>query len=135
MKIKTLLAFASIISTSVVYSYDDCAPETWFHFIGGNVSKEGVAADIKAIADAGIGGIQLFHGQFGSKWPGTGEPIACLSPKWDDIIKFTAEECARRGIKFKMQNCPGWSMSGGPWISPRNAMRKLVSFEPGKMPK
>jgi hypothetical protein len=26
-------------------------------------------------------------------------------------------------------------MSGGPWISPRNAMRKLVSFEPGKMPK
>ena len=127
------LLFASLGAS--ISKADDCRPETWFHFIGGNVSKEGVAADIKAIADAGIGGIQLFHGQFGSKWPGTGEPIACLSPKWDDIIKFTAEECARRGIKFKMQNCPGWSMSGGPWISPRNAMRKLVVFEPGKMPK
>ena len=26
------------------------APETWFHVIGGNASKEGIAADVKAIA-------------------------------------------------------------------------------------
>jgi hypothetical protein len=25
-----------------------------------------------------------------------------------------------------MQNCPGWAMSGGPWIKPENAMRHLV---------
>lgn len=25
-------------------------PETWFHFIGGNVSKEGITADLEAIA-------------------------------------------------------------------------------------
>ena len=29
-------------------------PETWFHFIGGNVSKEGITADLEAIAAAGI---------------------------------------------------------------------------------
>ena len=40
-------------------------PETWFHFIGGNVSKEGIDADLKAIRDAGISGIQWFHGYFG----------------------------------------------------------------------
>ena len=37
-------------------------PETWFHFIGGNVSLEGITADLEAIADAGISGVHLFHG-------------------------------------------------------------------------
>jgi hypothetical protein len=37
-------------------------PETWFHFIGGNVSKEGITADLEAIAAAGLSGIQLFYG-------------------------------------------------------------------------
>ena len=37
------------------------APETWFHIIDGNVTREGLSADIAAIADAGISGIQFFH--------------------------------------------------------------------------
>lgn len=44
-------------------------PETWYHYIGGNVSKPGITADLEAIAQAGISGIQLFHGQFGGEWP------------------------------------------------------------------
>ena len=112
-----------------------CAPETWFHIIGGNASKEGLAADIAAIKSAGIGGIQLFHGHAdGSLWPGVTESIPCLSEKWADLIKFAETECHRQGLSFKMQNCPGWSMSGGPWITPDKAMRKLVAFEPGKRP-
>ena len=45
-------------------------PATWFHFIGGNVSKEGITRDLEAIAKAGFSGIHLFHGQFGGPWPG-----------------------------------------------------------------
>lgn len=111
------------------------APETWFHVIGGNASKEGIAADVKAIAEAGIGGIQFFHGHAdGQLWPGVTNPIPCLSEQWIDLVKFTESECHRRGLTFKMQNCPGWSMSGGPWITPDKAMRKLVAFEPDKRP-
>ena len=40
----------------------ECRPETWFHLIGGNVSKEGMDADLDAISKAGISGIHLFHG-------------------------------------------------------------------------
>lgn len=111
------------------------APETWFHVIGGNASKVGMAADIAAIAEAGIGGIHFFHGHADGKlWPGVDEPIECLSGKWMDLVKFAAEECRRRGLSFKMQNCPGWSMSGGPWVSPGEAMRRLVAFTPGEKP-
>lgn len=102
-------------------------PETWFHFIGSNVSLEGITADLEAIAGAGISGVQFFHGQFGNKWPETGEGIAPLSENWDDAVKHIASECKRLGLRFTIQNCPGWAMSGGPWIMPENAMRGLVS--------
>ena len=102
-------------------------PETWFHYIGGNVATKGITADLEAIAGSGFSGIQLFHGQFGGPWPGMEDSqIACLSPLWDNAIRFTAEECRRLGLRFTMQNCPGWAMSGGPWIEPSNAMRHLA---------
>lgn len=101
-------------------------PETWFHYIGGNVSIEGITTDLEAIANAGFSGVQLFHGQAGSPWPGVDTQIACLSPLWDGMVKHTAEECRRLGLRFTMQNCPGWAMAGGPWIKPSNAMRHLV---------
>lgn len=104
----------------------DHYPETWFHFIGGNVSKEGITADLEAIAAAGISGIQLFHGQFGGEWPGVSPQIKALSDSWDDLIVWTADECKRLDLNFIMQNCPGWSYAGGPWIEPENSMRHLV---------
>ena len=101
-------------------------PETWFHYIGGNVSHAGITADLEAIASAGISGVQLFHGQFGGQWPATTEDIQCMSKNWDAAVKHTADECKRLGLRFTMQNCPGWAMSGGPWIQPENAMRTIV---------
>ena len=101
-------------------------PQTWFHYIGGNVATKGITADLEAIAQAGISGVQLFHGQFGGPWPGVEPQIPCLSERWDEAVHHTASECRRLGLRFSMQNCPGWAMSGGPWIAPSNAMRHLV---------
>jgi hypothetical protein len=101
-------------------------PETWFHFIGGNVATQGITADLEAIAGAGIEGVQLFHGQFGGPWPGVAPQIKCLSESWDGAVRHAAEDCRRLGLRFTMQNCPGWAMSGGPWITPDKAMRHLV---------
>ena len=111
----------NFVSPSKVYY-----PETWFHYIGGNVSMEGITADLEAIANAGFSGVQFFHGQFGGPWPGVEQQITCLSPLWDGMVRHTATECQRLGLRFTMQNCPGWAMAGGPWIKPENAMRHLV---------
>lgn len=103
-------------------------PQTWFHYVGGNVSTEGITADLEAIAAAGFSGVQLFHGQAGydGMWPGNDSRITCLSERWDDAVRHTASECRRLGLRFTMQGCPGWAMAGGPWIKPENAMRHLV---------
>ena len=81
---------------------------------------------MEAIASAGISGIQLFHGQFGGAWPGVSPQIKCLSESWNEHIQWAAKECERLDLNFTMQNCPGWSYAGGPWIKPENSMRHLV---------
>ena len=101
-------------------------PETWFHFIGGNVSKEGIDADLQAISDAGISGIQWFHGYFGGPWPATGHQLTTLSPEWEDMVGYLGRKADSLGLRLTIQTCPGWSMAGGPWIKPENAMRELV---------
>ena len=133
LMIVACLAAAAIAGAADVPTEDafrsparEMRPETWFHFIGGNVAKGGITADLEAIADAGISGIQLFHGQFGGPWPGVSPQVPCLSKPWDGMVGFVGDECRRLGLKFTMQTCPGWAMAGGPWIKPENAMRHLV---------
>ncbi len=103
-------------------------PETWFHFINGNVDRQGVTMDLEAIAEAGITGVSFFHGQRGNNtdWPGTKEHTECLSPRWESLLNHTASEAKRLGLRFTMQTCPGWAMSGGPWIKPEQSMRHLT---------
>ncbi|MBR6128981.1 MAG: hypothetical protein IKQ07_05035, partial [Bacteroidaceae bacterium] len=83
-------------------------PETWFHFLNGSIRREGISRDLEAIAASGIQGVQFFHGQVGdpADWPGTEEHVECLSPKWESLVRHTAEEAHRLGLRFSLQTCP-----------------------------
>ena len=100
-------------------------PEVEFQLMGGNIAKPGLTADLEAISGAGLSGIQLFQRK-GTPWPGIEPQVACLSPQWDDMISHISDECRRLGLRLTMENCPGASTSGGPWITPDHAMRHLV---------
>ena len=104
----------------------DFWPQTWFHFIGDNVSREGIDADLQAIAEAKIGGIQWFHGAFGGRWPGVENPVVPLSKDWDDMVAYLGQKARSLGLRLTIQTCPGWAMAGGPWVQPEDAMRDLV---------
>ena len=104
----------------------DFWPETWFHFIGDNVSRAGIDADLEAIAGAKIGGIQWFHGAFGGRWPGVDTPVVPLSRDWDDMVDYLGQKARSLQLRLTVQTCPGWAMAGGPWIQPEDAMRDLV---------
>ena len=83
------------------------------------------AADFEAIAKAGLGGVQMFDvGCFIP--PG---PMHFNSPQWFDMLHHAAKEARRLGLEMCLPNCSGWSSSGGPWISPSNAMKRLVCKE------
>ena len=101
-------------------------PEVWLELMGGNVRKDGLRCDLEAIKSAGLSGVHFFHIDKGGAWPDCPEQIRCMSGKWEDVVSFLGDECNRLGLKLTVQNCPGWSQSGGPWISVTNAMREAA---------
>ena len=108
-------------------------PETWFHVLGGNVRKDGLRLDLEAIRGAGLSGVHFFHiggraGDLrrGGVWPGCeATQVQCLGEGWDDIVGFLGDECSRLGLALTVQNCPGWSQSGGPWIDLDHCQRDI----------
>lgn len=100
-------------------------PEVWIDCLCGNLSREGIKADLEAIDEAGFSGVQMFFGNRGGAWPGV-KQILSLSPEWEDFVRYAAQKADSLGLRFTLQNCPGWAMAGGPWITPDKAMRHLV---------
>ena len=101
-------------------------PETWFHWVGGNVSEEGILADLEAMDAAGLSGLQWFHGDFGWLMPGIDKPLKAFTPEWNRLLGVMGRKARELGLRLSVQTCPGWAMAGGPWIEPKDAMRTIV---------
>ena len=99
---------------------NEAKPQTWFHMMNGNVSKEGVTRDFEAMAAAGIGGMQIFA--VGCAIPAG--PVAFDSPEWHDIMRHAHNEAKRLGLEMCILNCAGWSNSGGPWLKAEDGMKE-----------
>ena len=100
-------------------------PHTWWHWMNGNISKEGITADLEAMADAGIGGAQIFN-EFEGIPHGK---IQFNSPEWIDMVVHASREAERLGLELGIHNCGGWSSSGGPWNTPENAAKFVITDE------
>lgn len=104
---------------------DSARPQTWWHWMNGNVTREGITLDLEAMRNIGLGGVQNFDA-------GTGipkGPVQYLSPEWLALKEHTIREAERLGLEFTMHNCPGWSSSGGPWITPDRGMQEITWSE------
>jgi hypothetical protein len=102
-------------------------PQVWWHWVNGNVSKPGITADLEAMKRAGIGGGTICSlGDFAPEGP-----AHFNSALWWDDIKFAMSEAGRLGLELGVENCEGWSSSGGPWVKPEDAMKMLVWSEAG----
>ncbi|AWI09462.1 glycosyl hydrolase [Ereboglobus luteus] len=95
-------------------------PQTWWHWINGNVSREGIENDLREMAGKGYGFARIFS--VNSKLQG---PLIFGSPEWFDTFKFTVETASKYGMGIGIHNCDGWSEAGGPWITPELSMKEL----------
>ena len=101
----------------------EASPWVFWHWMNGNITREGIEADLQAMRDAGIGGAMQYD--IGLHPPG---PVKVRSPEWLALVRFAVEQAAARGIKLGF-HCPGWTVSGGPWITPALAMQELTWSE------
>lgn len=100
-------------------------PRTWWHWTGGNVTREGITKDLEWMQRVGIAGFQLVDVSFGIGQEV--EPkIMFGSEEWLDAVAHAAREAERLGLEMSIFSSAGWSLAGGPWVKPDQAMKKLV---------
>ena len=96
----------------------------YWYWMAGNVSCEGVRKDLEAMKRAGIDRAYIGDIGGGGNKPG---PVKTFSPEWEKALATAFETASRLDIEIGLFNSPGWSQSGGPWVKPEMAMRRLVA--------
>ena len=104
---------------------DSAKPRTWWHWVSGNVTSEGITADLQAMKQIGLGGAQIFTVDQ-SEVKG---PVVFLSPEWRKLVHQAFTEASDLHLEMSMEGCDGWSESGGHWVTPEQAMQKVVWSE------
>lgn len=103
-------------------------PRTWWHWTGSNITKEGIHKDLEWMKQAGIAGFQLADVAAGSGQTASTK-IPFGSPEWKDAVHYAAADAERLNLEMAVFSSPGWSLAGGPWVKPEQAMKKLVWSE------
>ena len=104
---------------------DAVRPWVYWFWLNGNITKEGITADLEAMARVGIGGVLIMEVDQGAPVG----PMDFMGPQWRELFSFVASEAQRLGIEVNMNNDAGWNGSGGPWIKPEESMQKVVFTE------
>lgn len=132
--LRTFLAFSILAASAaaadpLAAGFDrppaEARPQTFWHWMNGNVTREGITLDLEAMAGIGVGGAMIFDG---SDYLPAG-PVNYLEPRWRELMTHAIKEGRRLGVEIGMHNAPGWSSSGGPWVKPAMSMQKLAWTE------
>lgn len=97
----------------------------FWHWMNGNISKEGIRKDLIDMQRCGIGGVFVFNVAQDVP-PG---PVRYGTPLWYEHMAYALQLCDSLGISVINTNCPGWSTSGGPWINAERSMKVLTWSE------
>src|SRR5512133_1148567 len=98
-------------------------PWVYWFWMDGNLSREGITADLEAMQRAGIGGMIIMEVDVGIPRG----PVKFMSPKWRNLFKHAVTEAERLGLQITLNAGPGWTGSGGPWVKPEQSMQHLVA--------
>ena len=116
---------ADRLESAFVNPPESARPQTWWHWMNGNVTREGITADLEAMKQIGLGAATIFNVDCSIP----AGPVKFMSPEWREHFKFAVQEAERLDFKLGIMNCAGWSSSGGPWNTVTNAMQRLTSSE------
>ena len=93
----------------------------WF-WMDGNITREGITADLEGMQRVGIGGVLIMDVTQNIP-PG---PVRFGTADWFAMLDHALAEAKRLGLAVNLHNAPGWCGSGGPWVTPDLAMQRVV---------
>ncbi len=103
-------------------------PRVWWHWLNGNITEDGIRKDLQWMKRSGIGGLTNFDVNFAVPSI-VDERIPYMSDEWKKVYRYSVSLADELGLEFAIAASPGWSETGGPWVRPRDGMKKLVWSE------
>lgn len=103
-------------------------PRAWWHWMNGNVTKDGIAKDLEWMKWVGLGGLQNFDANLATPQI-VDKRLVYMEPDWQDAFRFAGARADELGLEFAIAASPGWSETGGPWVPPKDGLKKLVWSE------
>lgn len=105
---------------------EKAAPWTFWYWMYGCVTDEGIRLDLNAMRDAGIKGFYLMpikDVSDGAQYNGTSRQLSAEWWKRIDTVYNTANEL---GLEMGIHFSDGFALGGGPWITPEESMQRIV---------
>ena len=114
---------------------ESARPRVWWHWMNGNITKDGIKLDLEWMHSVGLAGFQNFDAALST--PQVVEHrLAYMTPEWKDAFRYATTLADQLQMEEAIAGSPGWSETGGPWVPPSQGMKKYVwsetSIEGGK---
>src|SRR6266700_2429442 len=103
-------------------------PRVWWHWMNGNITKEGIKLDLEWMHRVGLGGFQNFDAALSTPKL-VDQRLVYMTPEWKDAFKYATTLADQLGLEEAIAGSPGWSESGGPWVPGSQGMKKYVWSE------
>src|SRR5438093_7960180 len=91
---------------------DSAKPRVWWHWMNGNITKEGIKLDLEWMKRVGIGGFQNFDAALNTPKL-VDRRLVYMTPEWKDAFKYATTLADQLGLEMAIAGSPGWSESGG----------------------
>lgn len=103
----------------------EAQPRVWWHWMNGNITKDGISKDLQWMKRSGIAGFMNFDAGMATPQI-VPERLIYMTPGWKDAFAFATSLADSLGLEMSVASAPGWSFTGGPWVKPKDGMKKLV---------
>ena len=114
---------ADALASGFVSPPASARPWVYWMWMDGNLTREGITADLEAMRSAGIGGVIICEVNVGVPRG----PVEFMSPEWRKLFAHVVGEGERLGLEITINAGPGWTGSGGPWVKPEESMQHIVA--------
>jgi hypothetical protein len=113
------------LATEFIQPPDSARPWVYWYFMDGNLTREGMTADLDAMKSAGLGGAIYLEVGVGIERG----PVEFMSTPWQELLGHAFSHADQLGLQIALAAGPGWCGTGGPWVPPEESMQHLVSSE------
>jgi hypothetical protein len=105
---------------------DAAKPWTFWYWMYGAVSPEGIHADLLGMKQAGLGGCYLMPIRSSAERPDYHGQAEQLSPYFWQMVDEAFKTADSIGLDMGIHVCDGFALAGAPWIQPEQSMQKVV---------